>query len=485
MKGTSVDAIFLTIVKVIALVISLACVKIVSVYFSLGEFGLYSQAMLIVTTVVSFTILGLSDGVNYYYNSDKSRAEGVHRNSYLTTIFLLQGIIGSIGAIAILAASPLLTTYFDNPALSATYIWIAFQPMLQNFSGMLQVLYISMGRTRAIVWLNLLWAVARLAIFLTAALYTGSVLTLIILTLVLDLAQVLIFVIGLRKSDYKFAVRDFTPSIIRPILNYAVPVAAFVIINALMRDTDKWVVGRLGSTDDLAIYTNASRVLPFDLMMTAFSTVLIPIITRFASSAPQKAAEVLGHYLNLGLFTTTILVGGALWLSRDFMLTLYDAKYLPGLGVFIVYLLVDLVRFANVSLVFNATGQTRKLLHIVLITFVVNLAAAVVLYKLLGLLGPAIATLLSMILSYAFYFYHGSKILKHSIVRLLNMHHGLILIAELCAVGGIILFIESRFAMPLPTIPRFFVLYALITGITALLNRKHIIYCLRQLNQAR
>lgn len=484
MKGTSVDAIMLTVVRVITLVIGLACVKIVSVYFSLGEFGLYSEAMLVVSTVTSFTILGLSDGVNYFYNADKGREKDIHRNSYLTTIFLIQLAIGTFAGILILAGSPLITSYFNNPELTATYIWIAFQPLMCNFIGMLGVLYISMGRTRTIVGLNLLWAVLKLGIFLTAALVTGSVLTLIALTLLLDTLQVVIFAIGLRKSDYRFAPRDFKARIVRPILAYSVPVAAFVIINALLRDTDKWVVGRMGTTDELAIYTNASRVLPFDMLTSAFATVLIPIITRHANGDnPKLAAKLLGHYLNLGLFTTAIMVGGALWLAKDLMLTLYDAKYLPGLSVFIVYLLVDFVRFANVSVIFNATGNTLKLLHIVIVTFVINLVLAIVLYKFVGILGPAIATLASMLLSYMLYFIFGSKILNHPIHSLLDWKRTLLIVAELCVAGGLVMLAEKNAGIPLEPVMRFFILYPIICLLVALLNRKPIMGLLRTINR--
>ncbi len=116
MRGSSVDALLLTIVKVVTTLIGLICIKIISVYFSLDSYGLYSQAILIVSTVTSLIILGMTDAVNFFYNN-KSQNNDYSRKQYLSTIFTIEGAAGIIGGIAILAFSPLLTTYFKNPSL--------------------------------------------------------------------------------------------------------------------------------------------------------------------------------------------------------------------------------------------------------------------------------------------------------------------------------------------------------------------------------
>lgn len=484
MKGTSVDAIMLTLVRVVTMLLGLACVKVVSVYFSIEEFGLYSQAMLIVSTTSSLIVLGFTDGVNYFFNSEKARAGIATRSQYLSTIFTLETIIGTAAGVLILAGSPFLTRYFENPAMGPTYIWVAFQPLFQTYMAMFGVLYISLGKTRWIVVFNLLFAIFRLGIFLIATLHTGEVLTLIQLTLVLDVAQVVAFLWMLRGQGVGLDMRKFTRKLCKPIFKYCIPVAMFVVINSLLRDCDKWVIGRLGGTDDLALYTNASRILPFDMMMASFTTVLIPVITRYASSTPRRAAEIVGEYLNLGLFTTTIFVGAAIWLSRDLMLTLYDAKYLPGIGVFIVFLLVDLVRFANVSLIFSATGRTRQLLEVIGITLVVNLVGAIVLFKVLGILGPAVATLLSMLMCNLLYIHKGSKVLDTPLFGLLGVKRFMLIVMELVVIGGAIATFGDNILSEINAIIRFVVLYALIVGIVGLLNRKPVMACMRNLNRA-
>lgn len=462
------------------MVLGLVCVKIISVFFSLEEYGLYAQSILIISTVCSFSILGMTDAVNYFYNSQSEQLYG--KEHYLATIFGLQAIIGVVAGIVIIVGANFLIDYFNNPQLYAAIGWIAFQPLLQNYIPMLQVLYISVGKAKLIAMVNLSLSIVRLIIFIIATFYTKSIITIIALTLVCDIVQILYFLYDLKKHTVIIRVKKFTKQLCWPILSYAVPMAAFVIINSLLRDTDKWVIGYFSNSECLAIYTNCSRLLPFDILIASFYTVLIPIVTKYINIDKRKVCKVYGDYLNLGLVLTSILVGTAIWLSKDLLLCLYDDKYLPGLGVFITYLFVDLTRFANVTLLYSASGNAKKLLNIVIVAFSINLILAVLLYQFIGLLGPAIATLFSMLLSYAFYIKGGSKILGVSLMNLFNYKSFFIIIFEICIIGYLARISSDYLYDVLNSVERFLILYFLSVLTICVINYKMILSLIRRIN---
>lgn len=482
-KGPSIDALLLAIVRAITLVVGLVCTKIVSVEFSLESYGLYSQALLIINTACSISIMGMSDAVNYFFNNKKNHAAN-SPEEYMATIFGMQTGVGFIFGIVILIGAPFLTDYLKNPALWGVYGWIAFQPLLQNLIAMLQVLYISVGRARMMVFLNLLLSVIKLAIFAGAAYITKNIITILALTLLSDLVQILYFRLDLYRHNVTLNPRHFRKGLCRPILKYAIPIAAFVLVNSLMRDVDKWVVGYFANTDALAIYTNCSRLLPFDMLTSSFCIVLIPIVTRYLSTDLTKAAKVYGDYLNLGLITTTILVLPAIFLSRDLLLCLFDSKYLPGLSIFIIYLGVDFINFANVSLLFNASGKTRELLNIVLITLALNVLLSVMLFNVMGLSGPALASLLCMFLSYIMYIKEGSIILQQSILKLFDVKRWFVIITECCIVGGIAYVVSNLYLYEVNAVVRFLSLYIIVIGLLALTNWKLLLKLMRSINQA-
>ena len=75
---------------------------------------------------------------------------------------------------------------------------------------------------------------------------------------------------------------------------------------------------------------------------------------------------------------------------------LYSDKYLPGANVFRIYSVVLLFRTTYYGMVLNALGKTKTILRASITTMVSNLILDFILYHLLGITGPAIATLLSV-----------------------------------------------------------------------------------------
>ena len=481
-KGTSADAIYLTFVRVLTAISSIICIKIVSVEFSLDEYGTYAQAILISTTLTSLLILGMTDGVNYFFNRGKD-SEG-NKASYISTIFALQIFLGILGGILILAASPKLTEYFDNVQLKPLYLWIAFQPLLTNLLAMYQNLYISIGKARLIVARNLVLSIARIGIFCVAGFFTKSIFTIVSACFIFDLAQTLYFTINLRRFGVKIKPSDADIKKVRSILGYCIPMATFVFMNALLRDMDKWIVGLLGNTEELAIYTNASKVLPFDMLTISYATILIPVVTRLIGNSQQQVAKIYGEYLNLSFITTSILVCPAIIYSKDLLVTLYSEKYLAGLYVFIIYLVVDLIRFANVSLLFSATAKTKALIGISIITLVCNAILAIPFYYIFGITGPAMASLLAIVLSYTLFIYGGSKILNCSLFKLFNYKQIARLFFEIFICAGIGLFIYSRVEIASPIL-EFIIFYSFTVLILAALSRKEILAYIRNLNAIR
>lgn len=146
--------------------------------------------------------LGMTDAVNFFYNNTPSEHAERNRN-FISTIFFLQLIIGTLGGLFILLSENILTIYFENPALSSAYVWIAFQPLMANLLPMIQVLYISIGKVKVILIRNLIICFIRFAIFLYATYATGSIITILALTFICDFLQVLYFIFDLHTHGIK------------------------------------------------------------------------------------------------------------------------------------------------------------------------------------------------------------------------------------------------------------------------------------------
>lgn len=391
-QGASADAILLTFVKLITIGLGFVITRLLSEYLSVYDYGTYSQILLLVSTVSSITILGMMDGVNFYYCSEQDPQK---REAYVSTIFVLQGIVSTVAGAAVLLLSSPICAYFDNPDVGRLLIFAASLPLLQNLLSMVQVLLVSVGKARMLAMRNFLVALVRLAVVLLVTLVVRNIALILATTLILDVIQVMLFGWVLAKNQCRIRIKSVNLGLVKQIMRYCAPLALFISMKALNRDLDKYLIGIWTDTETLAVYTNASKPLPFDVIMYSFYTVLVPEITRRVAAKEKKSTVLLyREFLEIACITTFVPFCAALAASAQLIRLLYTQKYIAGLPVFCIYLLVDLLQFTNITLILSAAGKTRTLMLIGGGALVLNGALNVLLYQCMGVVGPAVATLI-------------------------------------------------------------------------------------------
>ena len=480
-NGAATNSLLLMAVSIITTLLGLIITKLLSVHFSLSEYGTYSQALLVTSTATSLSILGLTNATNYFYNRSDSDGE---KRSYLATIFFIEYISGSVAALIIILSRVKISEYFSNDKLGNILLLVALTPILTNLINMYQTLFVSIGQAKKIAVRNFVVSVIKLFAVIIACFALNNIVVVLIIVLITDIAQVIYFSLVFKKEQYAIKLRDKNIGLIKEILAFSVPMAIYVLSNSLSRDIDKYVVSIFADTETLAIYSNAAKILPFDLLTTSIVTVLIPIITRLIhQKAYDEARNIFKLYLQLGYLLTGIFVGGAIALAAYLMPFLYDKKYLSGLPIFIIYLFVDLIRFANVTTILSGAGKTKILMRISLIVLALNAVFNIVGYKCLGIVGPAIVTLVLTIMMTLALLYYGSKEIKTRILDLFDLKEMLCVGIEIVVIGVVTNHIASLLSKH--NVPLFFVL-AISYGIYLLvlfgINFKKVLRCLKKLN---
>ena len=419
--GVSLDAIFLTFVKLLTTGLGLIITRLLSEYLSVYDYGVYSQALLLVSTVSSFTIFGMMDGINYFYCSESDIDK---RESYTATIFSMQCIVSSAAGAGLLILSVPLCDYLGNPGIERLLVFVAMLPLLQNVLSIIQVLMISVGKARMLALRNFVISVVRLTVVFFVVTFVRNVAIILATTVVLDVLQIAVFLIVLKNNgcNVKLLKTDFR--LIPAILKYCAPMAVFTMVSSVNRDMDKYLVSIMTDTKTLALYANASKQLPFDILMTSFCTVLIPYITKYISDQNKKrASELYKIFLEITYISTGILCCAALSAAPQLMKLLYSNKYTDGIVIFMIYILVDLFRFTNITLVLSAAGKTKTLMMIGLGSVACNLVLNSLLYSWLGLIGPAIATLIVTVLSGCLMIYFNSRALECKITNFFDIKY--------------------------------------------------------------
>lgn len=427
------SSILLTLVRFITMGVSIITIMLLSKTFSLAEYGTYSQAILIVSVGTSFSILGLTDAVNYFYNSADDQVTKQH---YIATIFAIEYFVGICCAIAIMVLQHQISNYFGNDNLQYIYIYISFSPLLNNLMSMYQVLFISIGKAKVIATRNLFVSILKLCIIAIACFFTKNITTIFVLSLILDAIMLGYFVVSYSSMSLRIKLSMMNFRLILPVLKYCIPMALYILTNALYRDIDKLIIGRFTDTETLAIYANCSKVLPFDLLTIALATVLIPYITKFVRSMDyDKAQHLFGNYLRFSYTTTWIIAFGAIVTAPELIKFLYGEKYVVGIWVFLIFIIVDMTRFANVSIILSAKGKTRALLLISFGSLIINTFLSLYCFELWGVIGPALASLFVTIAVNLLLLRQGAKVLNTTVAKLIDLKQMALLIFALLITG--------------------------------------------------
>ncbi len=481
-NGAASNSIILMIVSLITNIVGMIISKLLSVNLSLFEFGTYSQAMLVTSTVSSFSSFGLGNATNYFYNKTESE-QG--QQKYVSTLLSIECVIGIISTSLIILCNNFITAYFDNAQLKRLIYIIAAMPCLTNLTATYQYLFVSIGKAKIIAVRNFIVSIIRLVSVIITCYITYDVSLILIVLLGIDIVELIYFFYVFRKNKFPLSIRFFDKSIIREIMKFSIPLSIYALSGSLNNDIDKYVIGYFADTDTLAIYTNASKRLPFDILTTSFITVLIPVMTRLLNNQKNAdAKDLFCSYLRLGSIVGIICGGGCIAFADRIMILLYDEKYLPGLPIFILYLVIEMTLFANVTIVLSATGQTKVMMINSLVVFTLNCIFNVIAYNMIGIYGPAIVTLILSVGSTAGLLHYGSKTLKCKTVDLFKIKEILLISAEAILLAIIIntalKYIEKSIA--LPSIATVFIL-ALYGMVLMGINYKKIKHYIHEINK--
>lgn len=429
LRGASVDSLILTFMQFVTYATGMITTKIIATGLSLEDYGTYSSINIIISISASFTLLGLGDCLNYYYNNTQKCSSKQERIDYVNSIYLVQSMVGIFVGIILLLGRGFVANYFDNCAIQALLCIVCFKPWFENTIHLYQVLFVSTGKAKVIAVRNFLLAIIRICIVYISLHILSSLELVFILLVLTDIFQIIIFNRMYAKRNFVVNIFKGSFSKLKPILAYSLPMGVYFITNTLMREIDKLIIGKMASTKELAIYTNSSKQLPLNIFVTAFATVLVPYIMQYVSEKKNEdAVNLFKNYLKLGYMTIWMLSVAIIISTKQIIPFLYSDAYLPGAMIFVLYMIVGMVQFASMHLIIAASGNSKYLMYLSMAMLALNAVLNIILYYVFdkigeGMIGPAVSTVIVTILYNVLVLNKSIKILNVSIGKLFNFRH--------------------------------------------------------------
>ncbi|MBQ2737782.1 MAG: oligosaccharide flippase family protein [Clostridia bacterium] len=408
----SSQALILTVTNLIISLVGLLSSMLLSRYRTLDEYGTYSQVIMVTELVSTVLLMGLPQTVGYFL----SRAENEEEKKRFFTLYsILSTAITAVIGVCLFFATPLIVAYFNNPYITAFSYVFAVYPWSGIMINTLSSVLVVYGRSGKLACFTLIHSLTTLlTVILTVALsveFERYVLIYIITTAVF--AVVAFTLCAFRVGG--FSLSGKMGSLLREIFAYAIPLGLASSVGSVNIQLDKLFIGTMFSTEEYALYMNASRALPITALATALTSVLLPkLVVLLKKEKNEDAVTLWGSSIKMSYIVLCALVGGIIVFAPDAMSLLYSEKYVTeaSVAVFRIYALTMLFKVTYFGIILNSKGRTDLIFISALVSLITNCVGNVVFYHLLGFIGPAVSTLLVTVVMNLAQLFATSRITK-------------------------------------------------------------------------
>lgn len=441
-KGNLIkDTVLLMTTRMLTIIVNLAQTMILSRQLTKDEYGTFSQGVLIITLGTQLLSLGLENGVTFFFNRAQNDFE---RKKYVGVIFKISILLNVIGGVLLLVLNKQIIRYFNNPLLYGCMVYIIFRPLLSNVISLYNSLFVSCGMASNNAIRNMFFALLRVFLLPIILTYECDIEAVFILLLLLDVIQVIYLIIKFSKTNFLINIFCHSNHLIRDIVIYSLPLLLNTLVASLSKEMDKLIVGRMFNVEEFAVYSNMSKELPFSFFAFTLSSLLLPVLVqKIVSKKEADAIQIWKNYLGLGILFTGITVTASLLNSRELLLLLYSDKYIEGLQIFQIYLVMEYFRFSYFGIILSAYGKNIDILLCSLGALFSNAILNVIFIKIIGLTGPAIASVLTVFISNLAQFLKSIKMLRIELKNFINVKKIAIFILELLIVSALLICIKK------------------------------------------
>lgn len=316
------------------------------------------------------------------------------RHIYLSTSFWIEIVLLAITAALIIFVAP-----FFSGIKSVTTLF-PFAALIFIFDD-LRDLFVAFFRGKEKMEMEALIVVISnfaLVFFGFFALYFWSTpKSFIIANSAASFAGVLISVFLLR-SFVKGIVKNFEKNLVMPILKSAFPFAVGGLAGAFLFNVDVVMLGWWRTTEEIGLYSAAQKLVGILAILPGFiAAAIFPSLSRFAHSDQERMKIIFKGALKIIFIIAIPLIIGGIILKEPIMGFIFGSDYIPAANVFVI-LLFSILAIHPLPILSNllfAFDKQARMIKYALVSSLCNLGLNFLLIPEYGMMGAAMATLIS------------------------------------------------------------------------------------------
>lgn len=374
---------------------------------SISDYGSYTVILALVGLITTFGFSWSSSSILYYGSRELNVRNKLNRT------FWARNVIMSATLVLVIF---LYTIFYKNinSYLGIDYSWIL---LLWLFTVVVEDYLVQFYLTIHKQTISSIVSITAKLFLLAIVLIFNFDIKMLIWINVISHATVIFYVFGLnRKFDLSF---DFEKSWFKEVLKFSLWQLFGFSGLYLINFGDTIVIKEFLAEEDIAIYNVGYK------LFNTFASFAFVISSFFAASITENIINQNGdkirsfYYKERLIILALALVGHVLlfFISKHLILLFYGDRYLGSVIVFNILLVGSFFRYISVfyTLFYNVTQKYVVLQTVNIFRAIINIGLDIILVQRFGIIGPAIATVLAILITLSFsIIYCEPKIMKLS-----------------------------------------------------------------------
>lgn len=404
--------IFFSLLKVLVIFLGLVTNIFIIRRLTVSDYGIFSVVMMLVGLITTFGFSWSSAPIVYYGGIEKLKYGNINKTFWSRNI-----IVGT-------------------SLLIITNVFLIFKNQINNYIGLkssnliLLWLYVSVAEDylshyflaiKKQILSSLLSVTAKIIYLLLVFLLEFDVKTLIILNIISH-SSVLLYSLKINKSDVnKF---DFDLKWFKEVLNFSIWQLFGFSGLYLINFGDIAVIKYFLTTEDIGIYNAAYKIFnTISSFAYVISSYYAANVSNYFNSKNTKMIYKFFYRERFYIFTVSIFAHFfAMIFSKFLIVTLYGERYLGSVNILNILLIASIFNYLAVFYViyYNANKKYKVLQYVNLFRAIINIVLDIFFIKIIGIIGPAIATTVAFVLTFLFSVYYCERDIRKLANKRLN-----------------------------------------------------------------
>ncbi len=380
-----------------------------------SEYGIFSLGVTILGVITIGCLIGLDRGITKFVSHYNAKNDKIMIKSYINTSLKITAIWSIIIGIFLFFLSDIISiNIFNKPELSI---------VLKIFSVLLP--FYILGQ----MFISIMTAYQKIKYVTFISIFQYGLTLLLLIVLMFynvsnisgALAYALAFIISGIISLFIVKLRIFnffdksikTVDVSKSLRNFSLPLMFNNFVEYLIISLDMLLIGYLLTSPDIGVYSAAYVTTQLiSLLPAVLMWVFAPALSDlFAKNLHKEAKEIFIQSSRWIFIIAIPVVSFSIFFSRSIMNSLFGHEYLSGSLAFMILsisiFILSLSSIERKSL--EISNHPKKLLYYSLFAFIINLALNLYLIPLYGILGSAIANIITFTIYSGLCIYKSKK----------------------------------------------------------------------------